>query len=74
MAKIDKIIDKMIRNPYGVTFHELKKALEYAGYMEVRIRSSHHHFRNDQGLITTVKRENPVDPAAVKDALKRLGR
>lgn len=73
MAKIEKIIEKMKRNPKGITFRELKKALEYAGYSEIRSVGSHHHFRNAQGLLTTVKRENPVHPEAVKDALRRLG-
>ncbi|CAH8246870.1 hypothetical protein WJ0W_004102 [Paenibacillus melissococcoides] len=31
----------------------------------MRIVGSHHHFRNAQGLLTTVKRENPVHPKAV---------
>lgn len=73
MAKIEKLIEKMRRQPRGITFTEVKKALEYAGYSEVRSVGSHHHFRNDQGLLTTVKRENPVNPEAVKDALRRLG-
>ncbi|SDD29179.1 HicA toxin of toxin-antitoxin [Paenibacillus sp. UNCCL117] len=73
MAKIEKLIEKMRRSQQGITFNELKKALEHAGYSEVRVRGSHHHFRNAQGLLTTVKRENPVNPEAVKDALERLG-
>lgn len=73
MAKIEKLIEKMRRQPKGITFTEVKKVLEYAGYREVRSVGSHHHFRNAQGLLTTVKRENPVNPEAVKDALKRLG-
>ncbi|WP_276916977.1 type II toxin-antitoxin system HicA family toxin [Aneurinibacillus aneurinilyticus] len=73
MAKIEKIIEKMKRNPKGITFREVKKALEYAGYSEIRIVGSHHHFRNAQGLLTTVKRENPVHRKAVEDALRRLG-
>ena len=73
MAKIEKLIEKMRRSNQGITFHEVKKVLEHAGYSEIRVRGSHHHFRNDQGLLTTVKRESPVNPEAVKDALKRLG-
>lgn len=73
MAKIEKIIEKMKQNPKGITFREVKKALEHAGYSEIRIVGSHHHFRNAQGLLTTVKRENPVHRKAVEDALRRLG-
>jgi predicted RNA binding protein YcfA (HicA-like mRNA interferase family) len=72
MAKIEKLIEKMRINMKGITFAELKKVLEHAGYSEVRVRGSHHHFRNEKGLLTTVKRENPVNPEAVKDALARL--
>lgn len=74
MAKIEKLIEKMRRRPKGITFAEVKKVLEHAGYSEVRVRGSHHHYRNAQGLLTTVKRENPVNPEAVADALERLGK
>lgn len=74
LAKIDKLINKMMRQPKGITFQEVKKALEHAGYIEVRVVGSHHHFRNEQGLLTTVKRINPVHPKAVEDALMRLNK
>ncbi|UAT31951.1 type II toxin-antitoxin system HicA family toxin [Bacillus badius] len=73
MAKIEKIIEKMKNQPKGITFTEIKKVLEHAGYKVVRVAGSHYQFRNEQGLLTTVKRENPVDIQAVKDALNRLG-
>ncbi|WP_409370323.1 type II toxin-antitoxin system HicA family toxin [Lysinibacillus sp. 38-6] len=73
MAKIEKIIEKMKNQPKGITFAEIKKVLEHNGYSEIRIRGSHHHFRNEQGQVTTIKRENPVDIQAVKDALNRIG-
>jgi hypothetical protein len=59
MAKIEKLIEKMRRSPKGITFAELKKVLEHAGYSDVKVRSSHHHSRNAQGILTTVKRETP---------------
>ena len=73
MAKIEKIIEKMKNQPKGITFTEIKKVLEHAGYKVVRVAGSHYQFRNEQGLLTTVKRENPVDIQAVKGALNRLG-
>lgn len=73
MAKIEKIIKKMMNQPKGITFAEIKKVLIHIGYVEKRITGSHHHFENEKGLVTTVKRENPVNVEAVKDALKRLG-
>ncbi|MED4545783.1 MULTISPECIES: type II toxin-antitoxin system HicA family toxin [Lysinibacillus] len=51
----------------------MKKVLEHNGYKVVRVAGSHHQFRNGQGLLTTIKRENPVDIQAVKDALNRIG-
>ncbi|WP_141505139.1 type II toxin-antitoxin system HicA family toxin [Paenibacillus luteus] len=71
MGKIEKLINKMIRKPKGITFAEIKKVLEHAGYSEVRVRGSHYHYRNAQGLLTTVKSENPE---AVGDALEWLGK
>ncbi|MED4887778.1 type II toxin-antitoxin system HicA family toxin [Lysinibacillus fusiformis] len=73
MAKIEKIIKKMKNQPKGITFAEIKKVLVHNGYEEIRIRGSHHHFRNEQGLVTTIKRENPVDIQAVEDVLNRIG-
>lgn len=73
MAKIVKIIIEMKNQPKGITFTEIKKVLEHNGYKEIRIRGSHHHFQNEQGLVTTVKLEYPVDIQAVKDALNRIG-
>ena len=73
MAKIEKIIIKMKNQPKGITFTEIKKVLEHYGYKVVRVAGSHHQFRNEQGLVTTIKRENPVDIQAVKDALNRIG-
>ena len=73
MAKIEKIIEKMKNQPKGITFAEIKKVLEHNGFEVVRIKGSHYQFRNEQGLLTTVKRENPVDIQAVKDALERMG-
>ncbi|TCJ01589.1 MULTISPECIES: type II toxin-antitoxin system HicA family toxin [Cytobacillus] len=73
MAKIEKIIEKMKNQPKGISFKEVKKVLEHLGYIEVRIRGSHHQFRNEQGLVTTVKKENPIDRAVIVDVLDRLG-
>lgn len=74
MAKIEKVIEKMKNQPKGITFAEIKKVLLHIGYVEKRITGSHHHFENEEGLVTTVKRENPVDIQAVKDAINRMGR
>lgn len=71
MAKIEKLIDKMRRKPKGITFAEIKKVLEHAGYSEVSDRGSLHHYRNAQRLLTTVKSDNPE---AVGEALERSGK
>lgn len=73
MAKIEKIIEKMKNQPKGISFKEVKKALEHAGFKVVRVEGSHFQFRNEQGIVTTVKRKNPVNAKAVKDALDKLG-
>lgn len=59
MENIEKIIKNMKKQPKGITFTEIKKVLKHNGYRVVRVAGSHHQFRNEQGLLTTIKRENP---------------
>ena len=72
MAGVVKIIEKMINQPNGVRFDEAAKVLEYHGYVRVRVKGSHHHFRNADGDLTTVQFGNPLDKSYVRDILKRI--
>lgn len=73
MPNIEKIIQKMKRQPNGIRFHELAKVLEYYGYeMKTRRGTSHRNFINTKGDVITIKEENPLKAVYVKDVLKRI--
>jgi len=74
MAGVEKIVEKMNRQPHGIRFEEISKVLNYLGYIEVRADGSHHHFRNKNGDVVTIKKSQPVKAAYVKDVLRRIGK
>lgn len=75
MASVDKIIQKMHRQPNGVRFQELKKVLEENGYIMKSIKkgsgTSHRQFINKKGDVITIKEENPLKAVYVKDVLRK---
>ena len=74
MAGAEKIIEKMKRQPNGISFEEAAKVLEYGGYMPVRNKGSHFHFRHGSGDVVTVVKETPaIKKCYVKDILSRIG-
>lgn len=74
MAGVEKIIQKMKNRPNGIRFREITKVLNHFGYIEVRVKGSHHQFQNDDGDLITVPKHEPVKAVYVKDVLKRIGR
>lgn len=74
MASINKLIEKMKNRPNGIRFQEIEKVLEHFGYIRVRVKGSHHHFRNQDGDVITIPQHDPVKAVYVKDVLKRIGR
>lgn len=74
MANIEKIIVQMKNRPNGIRFNEVAKVLEHHGYILVRVKGSHHHFRNEIGDVITIPQHEPVKAVYVKDILKRIGR
>ncbi len=74
MPDIDKIIQKMKRQPNGIRFQELAKVLEFNGYiMKSKGGTSHRNFINKNGDVITIKEENPLKAVYVKDVLRRIG-
>ena len=73
MADIEKIINKMKRQPNGIKFNELAKVLEFYGYAIRNKTGSHRNFRNSHGDVITIKEDNPLKAVYVKDTLKRIG-
>lgn len=70
---VEKIVEKMERQPNGIRYNEVLKVLNEYGYELVRNKGSHRQFRNKQGDVTTIKEENPLKVVYVKDVLKRIG-
>ena len=74
VAGIDKTVAKMRSQPNGVSFEEASKVLEYYGYVLVRRKGSHCHFRHSSGELITVVKETPtIKKCYVNDILTRIG-
>jgi predicted RNA binding protein YcfA (HicA-like mRNA interferase family) len=74
VAGIEKTIDKMKRQPNGVSYEEAAKVLEHFGYKFVRQKGSHCHFRHENGDLITVKKDTPtIKKCYVVDILSRIG-
>lgn len=73
MASVESIIEKMKTQPRGIRYSEAAKVLTYFGYILIRKKGSHRHFRNDAGDLITVKEENPLKISYVNDILYRIG-
>ena len=73
MAGIEKSLEKMKNQPNGIRFDEATKVLNHYGYEEVRVKGSHHQFRDDEGNLTTIQYGNPIKQVYVKDILKKIG-
>lgn len=73
MPTIDKLIQKMKRQPNGIRPEEAEKVLKAFGYEPVRQKGSHKHYLNKStGDLTTIKQENPLKKAYVVDLINRL--
>lgn len=74
MAGVEKIIDKMKRQPNGIKPSEAEKVLNSYGYRADRQKGSHRQYINKTGDLITIKIENPLKAVYVKDILTRIGR
>ena len=75
MPTVDKIIEKMKRQPNAVRPIEAEKVLNTVGYEAVRQKGSHKHYLNRQsGDLITIKQENPLKKVYIVDLLKRIGK
>ena len=73
MSSVEKIIDKMIRQPNGIRPEEAEKVLNAYGYKLVRHKGSHKQYLNKEtGKLTTIKQENPLKKVYVIDILNRI--
>lgn len=74
LSDVSKIIDKMKRQPHGIRPEEAEKVLKAFDYILSRQRGSHKQYLNEStGDLITIKNENPLKVAYVKDILTRIG-
>ncbi|MFS0862019.1 type II toxin-antitoxin system HicA family toxin [Fredinandcohnia sp. 179-A 10B2 NHS] len=72
MASVEKIIEKMKTQPRGIRYPDAAKVLNHFGYILVRKKGSHRHFRNDAGDIVVLKEESPLKISYTEDILRRI--
>lgn len=71
---VEKLVEKMKRQPNGIRPEEAEKVLKAYGYEPVRQKGSHKQYLNKEtGDLTTIKQENPIKKVYVVDILNRIG-
>jgi len=74
MASIDKLIDKMKRQPNGIRIEEADKVLIHCGYRLDRQKGSHRHYINSAGDVLTIACRKPtLKSFYVKEIISRTG-
>ncbi|MDR0841437.1 MAG: type II toxin-antitoxin system HicA family toxin [Christensenellaceae bacterium] len=73
MAGVEKLIEKMKRQPNGIRMVEADKVLSESGYHLDRQNGSHRQYINADGDVLTIKDETPLKAVYVKDILRRIG-
>ena len=74
VPSVEKIIEKMKRQPNGIRPEEADKVLRAYGYEGVRQKGSHKQYLNKEtGDLTTIKQESPLKKAYIVDILNRIG-
>lgn len=74
MPSVEKIIEKMKRQPNGIRPEEADKVLNAYSYEGVRQKGSHKQYLNKEtGDLITIKQETPLKKAYVVDILRRIG-
>ena len=71
---VEKLIEKMKRQPNGIRPEEAEKVLKAYGYEPVRQKGSHKQYLNKEtGDLTTIKQETPLKKVYTRDILNRIG-
>ena len=74
MASVEKIVEKMKNQPHGIRMLDTDKVLTHYGYRLDRQKGSHRQYINKYGDVITIKEEQPLKAAYVKDILNRIGK
>ena len=72
MSSIDKLIEKMQRQPTGIRMDDADRVLREKGYRLDRQKGSHRQYINSFGDVITIKDENPLKSVYIKDILRRI--
>jgi len=73
VASVDKIVEKMKRQPNGISPDEAGRVLDHYGYKFDRQNGSHKTYVNDVGDILTVPKKRPaIKPIYVKQILGKI--
>lgn len=70
MASVEKIIDKMRRQPNNISYKEIHKVLISLGYELKRGKGDHLNYRKKGKPIYTLVKQNPVKRYQVEELLK----
>jgi predicted RNA binding protein YcfA (HicA-like mRNA interferase family) len=74
VPSVEKIIDKMKRQPNGVRPEEAEKVLNAYGFVSVRQKGSHRQYlKKSTGELITIKQESPLKKVYITDILSRIG-
>ncbi|MCL2367255.1 MAG: type II toxin-antitoxin system HicA family toxin [Oscillospiraceae bacterium] len=74
MATVDKIVEKMKRQPNGIRIEEADKVLNHYGYSLDRQNGSHRQYINAMGDVLTIAERKPtIKSFYVKEIISRTG-
>jgi predicted RNA binding protein YcfA (HicA-like mRNA interferase family) len=73
MAGVEKIVEKMKRQPNGISLSEAHKVLSAHGYRLDRQKGSHCQYINQSGSVLTIVCKNPLKKVYVTAILERIG-
>ena len=73
MASVEKIVDKMKRQPNGIRLNEADKVLKHYGYSLDRQKGSHRQYLTEDGeRLTIVERKPTIKSFYVNEILNRI--
>ena len=74
MASIRKTVDKMKRQPNGISIEEVDKVLNHYGYKLIKQKGSHMQYRNSNGDKMSIPRRAPtILSCYVNEIIGKLG-
>lgn len=73
MASVEKIIEKMRRQPRGISYDEAVKVLNHYGYeLKRKSATSHRVYGNKDGDMFVLKDKSPLKISYITEILDRL--